>query len=44
MNKLGEISKGINWDKILIIFNEEIIFNKITNIDSRFRVCFFSIK
>ncbi len=39
MNKLGEISKGINWDKILIIFNEEIIFNKITNIDSRFRVC-----
>ena len=39
MNKLGEISKDINWDKILIIFNEEIIFNKITNIDSRFRVC-----
>lgn len=39
MNKLGEISKGINWDKILIIFNEEIIFNKITNIDSRFREC-----
>lgn len=37
MNKLGEISKDINWDKILIIFNEEIIFNKITNIDSRFR-------
>ncbi|MFR1315897.1 MAG: hypothetical protein ACLSBN_09470 [Clostridium perfringens] len=39
MNKLGEISKDINWDKILIIFNEEIIFNKITNIDSRFRKC-----
>ncbi|WP_283695414.1 hypothetical protein [Clostridium perfringens] len=39
MNKLGEILKGINWDKILIIFNEEIIFNKITNIDSRFREC-----
>ncbi|MCX0405076.1 hypothetical protein [Clostridium perfringens] len=39
MNKLGKISKDINWDKILIIFNEEIIFNKITNIDSRFRVC-----
>ncbi|MDK0939091.1 hypothetical protein P5F42_09095 [Clostridium perfringens] len=39
MNKLGEISKGINWYKILIIFNEEIIFNKITNIDSRFREC-----
>ncbi|MCX0398119.1 hypothetical protein LI014_12055 [Clostridium perfringens] len=39
MNKLGGISKDINWDKILIIFNEEIIFNKITNIDSRFRVC-----
>ena len=39
MNKLGEISKDINWDKILIIFNEEIIFNKITNIDSRFREC-----
>ena len=39
MNKLGEISKGINWDKILIIFNEEIIFNKVTNIDSRFREC-----
>ncbi|XZI54260.1 hypothetical protein ACSW9K_12665 [Clostridium perfringens] len=39
MNKLGEILKDINWDKILIIFNEEIIFNKITNIDSRFRVC-----
>ena len=39
MNKLGEILKYINWDKILIIFNEEIIFNKITNIDSRFREC-----
>ncbi|MDM0809551.1 hypothetical protein QTI23_09910 [Clostridium perfringens] len=39
MNKLGEISKDINWDNILIIFNEEIIFNKITNIDSRFREC-----
>ena len=39
MNKLGEFSKDINWDKILIIFNEEIIFNKITNIDSRFREC-----
>lgn len=39
MNKLGEISKDINCDKILIIFNEEIIFNKITNIDSRFREC-----
>lgn len=39
MNKLGEISKDINWDKILIIFNEEIIFNKVTNIDSRFREC-----
>lgn len=39
MNKLGEISKDINWDKILIIFNEEIIFNEITNIDSRFREC-----
>ncbi|TPG01008.1 hypothetical protein [Clostridium perfringens] len=39
MNKLGETSKDINWDKILIIFNEEIIFNKITNIDSRFREC-----
>ena len=39
MNKLGEISKDINWDKILIIFNEEIIFNKITDIDSRFREC-----
>ena len=39
MNKLGEFSKDINWDKILIIFNEEIIFNKVTNIDSRFREC-----
>ncbi|MGU8577523.1 hypothetical protein ACV3RL_12575 [Clostridium perfringens] len=39
MNKLYEISKDINWDKILIIFNEEIIFNKVTNIDSRFREC-----
>ena len=39
MNKLGEISKDINWDKILIIFNEEIIFNKAINIDSRFREC-----
>lgn len=39
MNKLGEISKDINWDKILIIFNEEIIFNKVTNIDLRFREC-----
>ncbi|ELC8456896.1 hypothetical protein QYB58_002006 [Clostridium perfringens] len=39
MNKLGEIAKDINWDKILIIFNEEIIFNKVTNIDSRFREC-----
>lgn len=39
MNKLGKISKDINWDKILIIFNEEIIFNKVTNIDSRFRKC-----
>lgn len=39
MNKLGEISKDINWVKILIIFNEEIIFNKVTNIDSRFREC-----
>lgn len=38
MNKLGEISKDINWDKILIIFNEEIIFNN-TNIDLRFREC-----
>lgn len=33
MNKLGEILKYINWDKILIIFN------KVTNIDSRFREC-----
>ena len=39
MNKLGEILKDINWDKILIIFNEEIIFNKAINIDSRFREC-----
>ncbi|EOU2020995.1 hypothetical protein C4D31_11670 [Clostridium perfringens] len=39
MNKLDEISKDINWDKILIIFNEEIIFNKVTNIDSRFMEC-----
>lgn len=39
MNKLDEISKDINWDKILIIFNEEIIFNKVINIDSRFREC-----
>lgn len=39
MNKLGKISKDINWDKILIIFNEEIIFNKVTNVDSRFREC-----
>ena len=39
MNKLGEISKDINWDKILIIFNEDIVFNKVTNIDSRFREC-----
>ncbi|WP_338911863.1 hypothetical protein [Clostridium perfringens] len=39
MNKLGEILRYINWDKILIIFNEEIIFNKVTNIDSRFREC-----
>ncbi|MBI5998264.1 hypothetical protein [Clostridium perfringens] len=37
MNKLGEISEDINWDKILIIFNEELIFNKAINIDSRFR-------
>ncbi|WP_415331272.1 hypothetical protein [Clostridium perfringens] len=36
MNKLGEILKDINWDKILIVFNEEIIFNKVTNVDSRF--------
>lgn len=40
MNKLDEISEDINWDKILIIFNEELIFNKVTNIDSRFRECF----
>ncbi|EOU1682999.1 hypothetical protein M1Z66_001924 [Clostridium perfringens] len=39
MNKLDEILKDINWDKILIIFNEEIIFNKVINIDSRFREC-----
>ncbi len=39
MNKLGEISKDINWDKILIIFNEDIVFNKVTNIDLRFREC-----
>ncbi len=39
MNKLDEISADINWDKILIIFNEEIIFNKVINIDSRFREC-----
>ncbi|WP_415322576.1 hypothetical protein [Clostridium perfringens] len=39
MNKLGEILKDINWDKILIVFNEEIIFNKVINIDSRFREC-----
>ncbi|NGU66484.1 hypothetical protein [Clostridium perfringens] len=39
MNKLDEISDDINWDKILIIFNEEIIFNKAINIDSRFREC-----
>ncbi len=39
MNKLEEISEDINWDKILIVFNEEIIFNKVTNIDSRFREC-----
>lgn len=39
MNKLGEILKDINWDKILIIFNEEIIFNKVINIDLRFREC-----
>ena len=39
MNKLDEISEYINWDKILIIFNEEIIFNKVINIDSRFREC-----
>lgn len=39
MNKLDEILEDINWDKILIIFNEEIIFNKVINIDSRFREC-----
>ncbi|WP_368236175.1 hypothetical protein [Clostridium perfringens] len=39
MNKLGEILKDINWDKILIVFNEEIIFNKVINIDSRFMEC-----
>lgn len=39
MNKLDEISEDINWDKILIIFNEEIIFNKVINIDSRFMEC-----
>ncbi|MGV1066388.1 hypothetical protein [Clostridium perfringens] len=39
INKLDEISEDINWDKILIIFNEEIIFNKAINIDSRFREC-----
>ncbi|MBI6039638.1 hypothetical protein [Clostridium perfringens] len=39
MNKLDEILKDINWDKILIIFNEELIFNKAINIDSRFREC-----
>ena len=39
MNKLGEILKDINWDKILIVFNEEIIFNKAINIDSRFMEC-----
>ncbi|MDM0466690.1 hypothetical protein QTH11_09480 [Clostridium perfringens] len=39
MNKLDEISEDINWDKILIIFNEELIFNKVINIDSRFREC-----
>ena len=39
INKLDEISEDINWDKILIIFNEEIIFNKVINIDSRFREC-----
>lgn len=39
MNKLDEISEDINWDKILIVFNEEIIFNKAINIDSRFREC-----
>lgn len=39
INKLDEISENINWDKILIVFNEEIIFNKVINIDSRFREC-----
>ena len=39
MNKLDEISEDINWDKILIIFNEELIFNKVINIDSRFMEC-----
>lgn len=39
MNKLDEISEDINWDKILIVFNEELIFNKVINIDSRFREC-----
>ena len=39
MNKLDEISEDINWDKILMVFNEEIIFNKVINIDSRFREC-----
>lgn len=39
MNKLDEISEDINWDKILIIFNEETIFNEVINIDSRFREC-----
>lgn len=39
MNKLDEISEDINWDKILIVFNEELIFNKAINIDSRFREC-----
>ncbi|HFE9683132.1 TPA: hypothetical protein ACGA31_001571 [Clostridium perfringens] len=39
MNKLDEISADINWDKILIVFNEELIFNKAINIDSRFREC-----
>lgn len=39
MNKLDKISEDINWDKILIIFNEELIFNKAINIDSRFREC-----
>lgn len=39
INKLDEISENINWDKILIVFNEELIFNKVINIDSRFREC-----